>query len=124
MTDSSVLMWILSIIWLPSVVGLLYLWQTYFLVRHMGDQWLLQTWCFTATPVTIAMIYVSWATWQRANGTPIPNEFAMYAGLFLILNLAWVVPLKAFRVFLARSARSSPPEIPVNGKGNGNGSQH
>lgn len=121
MVDNPVILFILSVVWIPSVVGLVYLWQIYLSVRALGNQWLLQTWCFTSVPITITLLYVSYATYERLAGRPLSTETTQVAGVLLALGLAGVVPFKAIRVWLATHGRSTQPEIPVNGKGsNGN----
>lgn len=122
MADNPFVLFVLSIIWIPSFLGLAYLWTTYWSLRQIEGTWLLQMLCITSTPVTLAMIYVSWATFSRVAGTPLPSEVTMAAGFLILFGLAWIVPYKALRVYLTTHGRAPQPEIPViNGKGNGHG---
>lgn len=109
---------VLSIVWIPSVIGLTYLWATYWPLRHLPGIWLLQMLCVTATPITVVMLYVSVATYERLIGSPFTPDVQAVAGVVLVLLLAWVVPYKALRIYLTTHGRTSEPKIPVtNGKG-------
>lgn len=100
------------------MAGSVYLWQVYLHARRIGgNQWLLQMLAITSLPVTIVVVYVSFASYARLIDRPLPQPAATFINIVLVFLLACVVPYKALRIYWTSHGSAPPPEVPVtNGK--------
>ena len=113
---------LLTIIWLPSMLGCLYLWRVYLDARTRAPgQWLLQMLAVTSVPPTIAVTYISFAAYMRLIGDPIPQPAATVASVALCVILAFPVPYKALRIYMTTHGHTAQPSVPITKEGS-NGS--
>lgn len=102
---------ILSVVWLPAVLGTAYLWYVY--MQADSRPWILQMMSISSTLVTINVVYFSFLTFLRLLGIPALG-MAPVSG-FVIGVLGFVPIYKAFRVWQAAHGEIEPPKIPSNG---------
>ena len=102
----NVILLLLGLLSLPSVFGLLYLWSIY--LESPRRPWLLRMLSITSTIVTVVLVYVSWAVFNRLiGGDPLPSIFSVLA----TIALAFIVPYKALSIYFAMHG-GEPPAVP------------
>lgn len=91
----NVLVYLLATAWIPTVIGVTYLIWIYW---RSSRNWLIATMLIISIDVTIAVLYISYASSVRLLGLP-PLQYGPLIGATVALLLAGIVPYLAFRVW-------------------------